>query len=156
MPTFVARFRRALPSDFNEWVMSLSVLAVGILWLVFPATFSRPDMFEFLQIMSARLWTTSAIMIGLLSCVAIIATTEAPRVAGTLRIIANLARLTLFGAFIGRSIAASHFDLFSASIGLVWYSAFFVLDMRNIMRTFAETFNVFRKVYRVRPLTLVR
>jgi len=159
MPTLIAKIRRvvpSVPSDGEEWIISIAVLAVGILWLVFPATFLRPDMDEFLDIMSARLWTTSAIMIGLVSCVAIVANSQAPRVAGLLRIGANLARLTLFGAFIGRSIAASQFDLFSASVGIVWYSAFFALDMRNVMQSFAETFNAFRKVYRVRPTTLVR
>lgn len=156
MPTFLARFRRALPSDFVEWVLSIGVLALGILWLVFPASFYRPDMVDFLDIMSPRLWTTSAIMIGLISCVAIAATTETPRIAGLLRIVANFCRLALFGAFLGRSITASSFDMFSASIGIIWYSIFFILDGRNLMRTTSETFNVFRKVYRVRPVSLVR
>jgi len=111
---------------------------------------------EFLDIMSPRLWTTTAIMIGLISCVAIAATTEAPRIAGLLRIAANLSRLTLWGAFLGRSWNASQFDIFSASIGIVWYSMFLILDARQMMRTTSGTFNAFRKVYRVRPATLVR
>lgn len=154
MPTFIARFRRALPSDFVEWVLSIGVLALGILWLVFPASFYRVDMVDFLAIMPPRLWTTSAIMVGLISCVAIATTTEAPRLAGVLRITANLARITLWGAFLGRSITT--IDAFSASIGIVWYSMFIILDGRNIMRTVSETLNVFRKVYRVRPVALVR
>ena len=156
MPTFIARFRRTLPSDFVEWVLAIGVLALGILWLVFPASFNRVDMIDFLAIMSPRLWTTSAIIIGLISCVGIAATTEAPLVAGTVRVLANLSRLTLFGAFLGRSITSSQFDMFSASIGIVWYSMFIILDVRNISRSVAITLNAFRKVRRVRPITLVR
>lgn len=156
MPNFVARFRRSLPNDFEEWVTAISVLAVGMLWLVFPASFARADMREFLDIMSPRLWTTTAIMIGLISCVAIAATTEAPRVAGTLRVLANLARITLFGAFLGRSYAASQFDQLSASLGLILWAVPLVLDARNMMRNTSATLNAFRKVYRVRPVTLVR
>lgn len=156
MPNFIARFRRTLPTNFEEWLVSISVLALGMLWLVFPASFARADMAEFLDIMSPRNWTATAIMIGLISCVTIAATTEAPRLAGSLRILANLARLTLFGAFIGRSWAASEFDQFSASLGLVLWTIPFILDARAIMRNTSVTLNAFRKVYRVRPATLVR
>lgn len=156
MPNFVARFRRSLPNDFVEWALSIAVLALGMLWLVFPASFARVDMLDFLAIMSPRLWTTTALMIGLVSCVAIAGTTESPRLAGLVRVLANLARLTLFGAFLGRSITGSDFDAFSASIGIIWYSTFIVLDARNMMRNTSGTLNAFRKVYRVRPITLVR
>lgn len=156
MPTFIARFRRNLPSDFVEWVLSIGVLALGIMWLTFPASFNRADMVDFLEIMSPRLWTTSAIMIGLISCVCIAATTEAPRLAGTVRVVANLARLVFFGAFLGRSIATSEFELASASIGIIIWLMFIVLDVRGIARSVSNTLNAFRKVYRVRPVALVR
>jgi len=156
MPTFIARFRRVLPSNFVEWLLAISVLAIGLLWLLFPNSFTRSDMKEFLDIMSPRYWTTSAIMIGLISCVAIAATTEAPRVAGLLRIVANLARLTLFGAFLGRSVAASQFDQLSASLYVIIWFIPIILDGKNIMVNSSNTFNIFRKVYRVRPIAMVR
>jgi FtsH-binding integral membrane protein len=145
MPTFLKRFRRNLPSNFEEWLTSIMVLAIGMLWLVFPASFVRDDMRVFLEIASPRIWTTTMIMVGLLSCVGMAAITEAPRVAGLLRSIMNIVRVGIFGAFLGRSFASS--DWQSVSLGVVLWSAFILLDGRNIFfRSWPETYNAFRKV----------
>lgn len=151
MPTFLKRFRRNLPSNFEEWVCSVMVLAIGILWLVFPASFLRVDMQVFLEMASPRIWTTTMIMVGLLSCVGMAAYTEAPRLAGLVRSSMNLVRIGIFGAFLGRSFAAS--DWQSVSLGVVLWSAIIIIDGRNIFfRSWPETFNAFRKV---RPIVSV-
>lgn len=155
MTTFINRFRRNLPTNFEEWVCSILVLAIGILWLVFPASFARDDMRAFLEIASPRIWTTTMIIVGLLSCIGMAAHTEAPRIAGLIRSVMNLVRLVIFGAFLGRSFASS--DWTSVSLGIVLWSAFILLDGRNIFfRSWPETFNDFRKVRPVVPVTVVR
>lgn len=154
MPTYIARFRRALPASFDEWMFGIMFLAMGFTWLIFPASFYRPDSQIFLEIASARVWTTTMIMVGLITCISVATYTESPRVAGVIRVAANLCRLTIFGAFLGRSITLS--DFVSISFGVFLYGTFFILDFRNIMNSASGTFNSFRKVYRVRPIALVR
>lgn len=154
MTTFVRRFRRALPNNFVEWVLSILILCIGILWLLFPMSFARQDMEPFLELWPARVWTTAAIMIGLLSCVGVASHTEAPKLAGTIRFLMGGSRVIMFFAFTGRSFAAS--DPVSVSLGVLAWSAFAILDLRNVARAAAETINAFRNVHSARLYPMVR
>lgn len=144
MPTFSRRLMRNLPSNFPEWVCSIMVLALGIIWLTFPGSLFRPEHATFLEIAPARTWIAVTLLSGVASCLAVAAYTEAPRFAGVIRTFMAVMRVTFFGACVGRSLASS--DWFSMSSGVILWGAFFVLDVRSVSVASVQMFNAFRRV----------
>ncbi len=151
MPTFMKRFRRNFPSTFSEWVCSVTIMLIGFLWLIFPASFNRVDMTQFVAVMSPRLWITFTIMLGLLSIVGLTSDSESPKIGGGLRVITGLGRVAMFGAFLGRSFADSEAGV-AYSFGIILFAGYIVFDIRNVMRASIDTFNAIRKVSRFVPV----
>jgi hypothetical protein len=149
MPTFAHRFRRNLPNKFEEWICSSVILGIGIIWLVFPENFDRPDMAVFLDIMDPKQWTGICILVGLLRVVAISFNGEFPVTGGLMRFVGALIGCALFGAFFGRAMASSEGLL---TLGTVLYTGYFVMDIRNAVRSAADGFNGWRKVSYVAPV----
>lgn len=146
MPNFANRFRRNIPNKFEEWVCSLVILGIGMIWLVFPENFYRSDMVVFLDIMAPNQWTGICILVGLFRVVAIAFNGEFRVAGGIMRFVGALIGCTVFGAFFGRSLASSEGIL---TLGVALYTGYFVMDIRNAVRSAADGFNGWRKVSNV-------
>lgn len=149
MTTFTARFRRNLPNKFSEWICAMVILGCGILWLIFPENFARPDMASFLEIMEPKQWTGICILVGIYRIVAIAFNGEFVLAGGLMRFFGSLAGCTIFGAFLGRALASSEGTL---TIGMVLYAGYIIMDLRNAVRSAADSFNGWRKVSHVAPM----
>lgn len=149
MPTFARRFRRNLPHKFTEWISALVVLGIGMLWLIFPENFRRPDMLVFLDIMPAKSWTGICLIVGIYRIVSIAFNGEMPLAGGLMRFAGALIGCTLFGAFLGRSLASSEGLL---TIGTALYAGYIAIDLRNAVVSAADAFNGWRKVSYVAPV----
>jgi len=150
MPTRWKRFRRNLPNKFPEWICSLVLLAIGMICLLSPESFQRPEMAAFVKIMGPQQWTALFLSVGLWRVVSMALNGEFPVGAGLMRVAGSVAGCTLYGACVGRSFEAS--TAASVSWGVALYTAFFVMDIRNAIRSSADTFNAWRKVTNVAPV----
>lgn len=149
MPTFVRRFRRNIPNKFEEWVCSIVILGIGMIWLIFPENFARADMVVFLDIMTPKQWTGICITVGVFRLVAISFNGEFLVAGGIMRFVGALIGCTVFGAFFGRALASSDGVL---TLGTALYTGYFVMDIRNAVRSAADSFNGWRKVSNVAPV----
>jgi len=150
MPTFYRRFRRSLPNKFPEWICALVILCIGVICLLSPESFERPEMAAFVKIMGPRHWTVLFLSVGLWRIVSMAFNGEFPIGAGLMRVAGAIAGCMLYGACVGRSVEAS--TATSVSWGVALYSAFFVMDIRNAFRSSADAFNAWRKVTNVVPV----
>lgn len=149
MPTFAKRFRRNLPNKFEEWVCSIVIFAIGMIWLIFPENFARPDMAVFLDIMDPKQWTGICILVGVVRLIAISFNGEFRVAGGLMRLAGSIIGCTIFGAFFGRSLASSEGIL---TLGTALYTGYFIMDIRNAVRSAADSFNGWRKVSHVAPM----
>jgi hypothetical protein len=149
MPTFARRFRRNLPHKFSEWICAMVILGIGMIWLMFPENFRRPDMLVFLDIMQPKSWTGICIVVGVYRIVSIAFNGEFVVAGGLMRFAGALIGCTVFGAFLGRSWAASDGLL---TLGTVIYAGYIVMDLRNALVSAADAFNGWRKVSYVAPM----
>lgn len=142
MPTPWRRFKRNVPLNGAEWVTSCILGALGLIMLIAPGSFDRPDLANFIEVMSPRYWTALCLFIASASIASLGCYSEVPKWAAPMRVIMSGVRAVIFAAFLGRALDMS--TALSISFGVALYGVPMIADMFSVKHAMTDTIRVWR------------
>lgn len=142
MPTPFHRFMRNLPWNGAEWVTSAIIAGLGTLMLFFPESLTRPDLSNFLDIMTTQQWTALCLFIGTIRIVALGTYAEIPRASAPVRWVGAMVGALIFAVFLGRALDMSTIQ--SVSFGVVLYGVPMIADMLSVKHALVDSIRVWR------------
>lgn len=135
MPLFI-RIKERFPTRALEWFCSGLIFALGISMLAFPASFDRPGLATFSQLMDPITWALCGTAIGGLRLCALFINGHDPKVSLPARFAGTILGAGFFGLFVGRFAESSTSD--AIAFGVITYSGLMVADIYNTMRVTAD------------------
>lgn len=134
--TLFIRIKERFPTRALEWFCSGLIFALGISMLAFPASFDRPGLSSFAQLMDPLVWSLGGIAVGGLRLCAMFINGHDPKVSLPARFVGTILGAGFYGLFVGRFVESSTSD--AIAFGVITYAGLMVADIYNTMRVTAD------------------
>jgi len=134
--TLFIRIRERFPSRAPEWFCSGLIFALGIAMVIFPASFERPGLETFVQLMPQATWALVGVLLGGWRLSFLFINGHSPRLSVPARLVGAVLGVGFFGLFVGRFVESSTSN--AIALGVITYSGLALADLYNTMRVTAD------------------
>ncbi|MET0337897.1 MAG: hypothetical protein ABW063_09050, partial [Caulobacter sp.] len=108
--TLFIRIRERFPTRALEWLCSGLIFALGLSMLIFPASFDRPGLATFAQLMDPLAWALAGIGLGGARLCALFINGHDVKLSIPGRLVGAVLGAGFFGLFVGRFVESSTGD----------------------------------------------
>jgi hypothetical protein len=121
-----------------EWMTSFILVGIGLIMLVFPASFDRPNY----QIFSDHsiLWLIACLGVGVLRMIALVINGSWNGGTPLLRLIGSISGMGIFGAFLGNLLQVS--TVYSVPFSVATYLGLMLGELLSSFYTASDMINV--------------
>lgn len=134
--TLFIRIRERFPTRALEWFCSALIFALGLSMLSFPASFERPALATFTQLMDPVVWALCGIGLGGARLSALFINGRNARLSIPARFLGAILGTGFYGLFVGRFVESSTSN--AIALGVITYSGLMMADIYNTMRVTAH------------------